>query len=174
MDKKCVVCGEEIKRKRNKMFCSYKCAGLYRQNYAICPICGKEFKKSPSELTTKTCGDANCRKAYRVKITSPRFMERGHEAIKINPNTGHFDTHHAAVEWRIVSPSGDLYEFKNLVLWAEQNMDLLPVSSRTGKRISAKTFYREIQRLKSDCEKYKSFRGDYYGWTIAKSKPKDC
>lgn len=169
MDKKCIVCGCALKRSRNK-FCSYKCAGLYKQNYATCPICGKEFKKSPSDVTTKTCGSTGCKKAYRVKITSPQFIKSGHDAIKSSPNTGHFDTHHGAVEWRIVSPSGDLYEFKNLVLWAEQHVDLLPVSPRTGKRVSVRTFYREITRLKSDAEKYPSARTDYHGWRVVKDK----
>lgn len=168
MDKICVVCGGVIKNKRNKRCCSYKCAGLYKQNYAICPICGKEFKKSPSDVTTKTCGSADCRLKCRDKNILSENIKYAHKKIKTNPITGHFDTHHAAVEWRLVSPSGELYEFRNLVLWAEQHTDLLPVSPRTGKRVTTKTFYREIMRLKSDTEKYTSANVDYYGWKIMK------
>lgn len=170
MCKVCVVCGGKIKRKRNKMFCSYKCAGLYKQNYSICPICGKEFKKSPSDATTKTCGGKECKRAYRANIMTEKFMQNGHEAVKKSPNTGHFETHHAAVDWCIVSPEGNIYRFKNLVLWAEQHEEILPVSLRTGNRVSAKTFYREMQRRKSDNEKYAPAHNDYYGWRLIKEE----
>lgn len=168
MDKKCMVCGDALKR--GNKFCSYRCAGLYKQHYAVCPICGTTFKKSPSDVSIKTCGNVECRKAYRAKIMTPQFAERGHEAVKASPNTGHFDTHHGAVEWQLVSPSGDLYKFKNLILWSEQHVDLLPVSLRTGKRVSARTFYREISRLKSDAEKYSCSHDNYYGWRVVKDK----
>ena len=141
-------------------------------DYAVCPICGscgREFKKSPSDVTTKTCGRTECTKAYKVKNTPAQAIESAHKALKTNPNTGHFATHHGAVEWRIVSPSGDLYEFKNLVLWAEQHEDLLPVSPRAGRRVSARTFCREIQRLKSDAEKYSCLRTNYHGWRVLKN-----
>lgn len=164
-EKKCVVCGNMIKNKRNKMFCSYKCAGLYKQNYAICPICGKTFKHSPSDTSTKTCGDAECSLKYR-KFFMPHDISAAHAKISSSPTTGHFETHHAAVEWRLVSPDGELYEFKNLVLWAEQNVDLLPISSRTGEKVPPRTFVREIHRLKSKHEKRKHFRDNYFGWRV--------
>lgn len=96
------------------------------------------------------------------------FMKRAHEVIKTKPNTGHFNTHHGAVEWHLVSPDGVEYRFKNLVLWIEQHEDLLPTSKRTGMKVSNRTFFREIQRLKSENEKYTYFREDYYGWRVIK------
>lgn len=164
----CSVCGKEIKNKRNKKFCSHKCAGLYKQNYAICPICGEKFKRSPSNITTKTCGSDKCKFKCRDRNILVENIKYAHEKIKDNPSTGHFETHHAAVEWKIMSPSGEVYEFKNLILWAEKNIDLLPVSPRTGKRVQPKTFIREITRLKSENEKYTYSRDNYHGWKVLK------
>ena len=168
MIKYCVVCGNEIQNKRNIKFCSYKCAGLYKQNYAICPVCGKTFKHSPSDTTTHTCGDRECKKKFRSERMPENFMKRAHEAVKTNRKTGHFETHHNAVEWHLISPDGVEYCFKNLVLWIEQNEDLLPFSQRTGARVSNTTFIREIQRLKSANEKYTYSRGDYHVWRVTK------
>lgn len=67
-----------------------------------------------------------------------------------------------------MSPEGKEYRFKNLVLWIDENEDLLPVSPRTGKRVSNRTFFREMQRLKSDNEKYTYSRDDYHGWRVLK------
>lgn len=162
----CSVCGKVIKNKRNKKFCSRKCAGLYRQNYAICPICGKKFKHSPSDVMTKTCGSDKCKLKCRDRNILIENIKHAHEKIKENPNTGHFETHHAAAEWKIVSPSGEVYEFKNLILWAEKNAALLPVSLRTGERVQPRTFVREITRLKSEHEKHACLRNNYYGWKV--------
>lgn len=97
-----------------------------------------------------------------------KFMERSREAVKNSPNTGHFETHHLAEEWHILSPRGEEYRFRNLVLWVENNEDLLPISLRTKEKVASRTFVREIQRLKSDNEKYTYFRDNYYGWKVLK------
>lgn len=162
----CPICGKP--NGKNKVCCSMKCYAEYKQHYAVCDICGKKFKKSPSDTTTHTCGSKECKDEYRKKISTKEMAERMYKKIKICPNTGHFDTHHAALEWRLISPKGELYIFKNLVLWAEQNADKLPISLKTGKRVQPKTFVREITRLKSDHDKNKCLRNDYLGWRIAK------
>lgn len=168
MEKLCVVCGNKIKRKRNKMFCSYKCAGLYKQNYDTCKICGKTFKRSPSNVSTKTCGSPECTRKYRAQNMPEKFMEKSREAIMTSPKTGHFETHHKAVEWRLISPQNKEYRFRNLILWADDNEDLLPISKITGNRVGKKTFIREITRLKSDNEKHTYLRDNYYGWKVIK------
>ena len=167
LKKYCAVCGNEIKNKRNKQFCSYKCAGLYKQNYAKCSVCGKIFKHSPSDLTTHTCGSKECKKKFRSFRTPSQRILSAHAEIKTNPKTGHFETHHAAEEWHLISPLGEEYRFKNLALWAEQNENLLPISERTGKRVKIVTFYREIMRLKSKSEKELAYKEDYHGWRVA-------
>lgn len=167
-ERHCMVCGGIIKNKRNKKFCSYKCAGLYRQHYGICPVCGRHFKHSPSDSTTHTCGSDECKRKYRSQRTPKELIERAHEAIKTHPKTGHFETHHNAEEWRLISPWGEEYRFKNLALWIEGHGDLLPVSERTGGKVSDRTFYREITRLKSDNEKHVCLRDNYYGWRVLK------
>lgn len=174
--KYCAVCGKKIKNKRNKKFCGYECAGIYKQHYVVCPVCGGKFKKSPSDVTTITCGKERCREEQKRKssgTSSENIKKYALTKISSSPKTGHFETHHAAVEWQIVSPSGELYEFKNLILWVEKNADLLPVSPRTGERVQPKTFVREITRLKSGNEKYTYSRDNYYGWRVIKDSGKE-
>lgn len=169
MDKRCISCGGIIKNKRNKKFCSYRCAGLYRQHYAVCPVCGKTFKHSPSDVTTHTCGSKECKRKFRTTNTPPESAERMYAKLKSSPKTGHFETHHGALEWNLISPFGKKYVFKNLVLWAEENEDLLPISTRTKKRVLPKTFVREIIRLKNKCPS----SGDYYGWRLFPDEQKE-
>jgi hypothetical protein len=152
--------------RNNKKFCSYKCAGIYKPNYEVCPICGKTFKHSPSDVTTKTCGSKECRLKCRDKDIIRNNIKYAHMKIKSSPNTGHFETHHAAEEWNIISPQNIEYKFKNLVLWAEQNASLLPISPRTKEKVKPKTFVREIVRLKSDTNKNTNYKQNYHGWRI--------
>ncbi len=171
MDRKCAVCGRELQNRRNKKFCSYKCAGLYRQAYSVCPVCGVKFRHSPSDVTTHTCGNKACMSKWRSMSQSGRKMTRANEAVRKLPHTGHFETHHQAEEWHLLSPDGKAYNFKNLHLWVENNTDLLPLSQRTGKMVNIRTFEREITRLKhtdSGAEKNAAARDNYYGWKILK------
>ena len=166
MEKLCMVCGKNIENSRNKKFCSYKCAGIYKQNYEVCPICGKIFKHSPSDVTTKTCASKECRLKCRDKDIIRNNIKYAHMKIKSSPNTGHFETHHAAEEWNIISPQNIEYKFRNLVLWAEQNETLLPISPRTKERVKPKTFVREITRLKSNTNKNTYYKQNYHGWRV--------
>lgn len=164
---KCPICGKSLGR--NKICCSSKCYAEYRQHYSTCPICGKQFKHSPSDTTTHTCGKRECARAYRSIMMTGKSCPWVADAIKTNPNTGHFETHHNAETWNLIAPNGEEYEFKNLHLWVEEHAELLPVSNKTGKRVSAKTFEREIIRLKgtkNGKESKPAIYNDYYGWTL--------
>lgn len=168
----CVVCGKPI-TKKNKMFCSRECSAEYRQHYAVCQICGDRFKRSPSDISTHTCGKKECAAAYRSMITKGRKVPAISEALKQNPKTGHFETHHNAKNWVLVSPIGEEYAFKNLHLWVEEHEDLLPVSEKTGQRVAKNTFEREMHRMLGTdmgTEKKQSIHKDYYGWTIKESR----
>ena len=168
----CHVCGKQI-GKRNKICCSYSCLAEYRQHYAVCPICGEKFKHSPSDTSTHTCGKKECAAAYRSMITKGKKVPAISEALKKNPKTGHFETHHLSKNWVLVSPIGEEYAFKNLHLWAEEHEDLLPVSEKTGDKVSARTFERELRRIKGTelgTETKQAVHKDYYGWTIKESR----
>ena len=105
-------------------------------------------------------------------ITKGKKVPAISDALKKNPRTGHFETHHLSKNWILVSPIGEEYAFKNLHLWAEEHEDLLPVSEKTGNRVTARTFEREIQRIKGTelrTESKQATRKDYYGWTIKES-----
>ena len=163
----CPICGKSTGR--NKICCSSECYSEYRQHYAICPICGTKFKHSPSDITTHTCGKRECAAAYRSMIQRGRSMSVANEAAKVMPLTGHFETNNHAVEWNLIAPDGMEYTFRNLNLWIENHMELLPVSTRTGMAVDPKTFQREITRLKGTekgTEKKQAAHKDYYGWTI--------
>lgn len=166
-DTKCPICGKPLGR--NKICCSNECYAEYRQHYSVCPICGEQFKHSPSDTSTHTCGKRECARAYRSMMMTGKSCPWVADAIKSNPNTGHFETHHHAENWHLIAPNGEEYEFKNLHLWAEEHTGLLPVSNKTGERVSVKTFEREITRLKgtkNGKESKPAIYNDYYGWTL--------
>lgn len=166
-DTKCPICGKPLGR--NKICCSNECYAEYRQHYSVCPICGEQFKHSPSDTSTHTCGKRECARAYRSMMMTGKSCPWVADAIKSNPNTGHFETHHHAGNWHLIAPNGEEYEFKNLHLWAEEHTGLLPVSNKTGERVSVKTFEREITRLKgtkNGKESKPAIYNDYYGWTL--------
>ena len=148
-----------------------ECYAEYRQSYSICPICGNRFKHSPSDITTHTCGINECKAIWRSQLQSGRKMTNANEAIRKLPHTGHFETNHRAEEWILLSPEGNVYHFRNLHLWVEKNIELLPISKRTGKRVDLRTFEREIMRLKHTdlgTEKNSAIHDHYYGWKILK------
>ena len=68
--------------------------------------------------------------------------------------------------------SKENYHVKNLHLWAEEHEDLLPVSEKTGDKVSARTFERELRRIKGTelgTETKQAVHKDYYGWTLKES-----
>ena len=107
-----------------------------------CPFCGKEFRRYPSD-TTNTCGSSEC-KAKRASLThkgikfkwSPEAREKllnknpsdnlklGTPAAQISPLSGAFDTNVTAKYWKIQAPSGEVFEFNNLLKWCRENADL--------------------------------------------------
>jgi len=107
-----------------------------------CPICGKEFRRYLSD-TTSTCGSSEC-KAKQASLIhrgikfkwSPEARERllnknpsdnlkkGTPASQISPLAGPFDTNVTAKYWKIQAPSGEVFEFNNLLKWCRENADL--------------------------------------------------
>lgn len=126
MNKKyCAVCGAELHGRQNK-YCSKTCMGLGKQNYKICPVCGKKFKDSASN--DSVCCSAACSKNHRKQLHqlgvydgSVRKMRLGfsEKVEEIGP-----EKHWNAKHWIIESPSGQIYECDNLLNFIRENSDL--------------------------------------------------
>jgi len=157
--KECPICGSPIGR--NKMCCSMKCYAEYKSNKKVCVVCGKEFY-CPKCNDVKTCG-ADCSKIHRQNRYKAgiydQSLARAHEMAKASPLTGKFETNNHAKHWIIEDPSGQRYEIQNLMLWCENNAQLLPSP--------VITFYRGIQGIKRTYEG-KKIRGSYQykGWHL--------
>jgi len=52
-------------------------------------------------------------------------LEKAHEVAKTHPLTGRFETHMHAKTWVIQSPSGEVFECRNLKLWLREHEDML-------------------------------------------------
>lgn len=120
---KCVICGKPTGR--NKYCCSSRCYSEFRQNYKICPVCGKRFKCPPSSMKV-TCSP-ECSKKHRESFEYPtETIRTALEVGKTHPLTGPYETHHSAMQWKIQDPQGNEYEFRNLDLWAREHESILP------------------------------------------------
>ena len=127
MTKLCAVCGKEISA-RNKMYCSHTCAGLSRQNYKICPICGTKFPSPPSS-NTKTCGKEACVIQQRLNASyAPEVIEsigKGRISFQATPEGSKGYDFHGAKNWIIVSPDGKIHECRNLMHWLREHADMI-------------------------------------------------
>ena len=161
MVKICKNCGKEYKG-QNIYFCNMECASEYRQHYSVCPVCGKKFKKSPSDQNY-TCGKRECKKIFRSEKCSDvsrKTIQKALAVIPINPNTGKFDTNMKAKTWILRDPKGKVYEVNNLLKWCRDQESI----AFDGEYL---TFYKGIQDIKRTIQGKKK-RGSYQykGWTL--------
>lgn len=126
MIKYCKVCNKEYKG-RNKYTCSMACCYIYKTQKKKCSVCGKEFN-SPKCRNKITCS-SECLKIYRQQMHKDGVyngtLEKAHEIAKHHPLTGHFETNISAKNWKIQSPSGEIFECRNLKFWLENHVDML-------------------------------------------------
>lgn len=125
MDRLCTICGKPLGR--NKNACSMACYAKLKSNYKTCIVCGKSFQ-DPAANETKCCSP-ECSSIHRRRLHETGVydgtLDKAHEAAKTNPLTGRFDTHMHAKSWVIQSPSGQVYECRNLKNWLREHEDLL-------------------------------------------------
>lgn len=132
MNKKyCAVCGKELSGRQIK-YCSKKCMGLVRQNYKICPVCGKKFMDSVSNLTV--CCSPECSKTHRSNLHKAGMYDQSIKNMRagfskkideIGP-----EKHWISKHWIIESPSGHVYECDNLMNFIRENPDLFDGTPR--------------------------------------------
>ena len=125
-DKKyCVICGAELSGRQTK-YCSKKCMGLGKQNYKICPVCGKKFKDSATNDTV--CCSPRCSKKHRGMLHESGIYDQSIEKMRsgfsekvdeIGP-----EKHWLSKHWVIESPSGQVYECDYLLNFIRENPEL--------------------------------------------------
>lgn len=125
MDSICIVCGN-AKPRKNKLCCNMACYSMYRQHYAVCLVCDKPFKKSPSS-DTRCCSPecASCHKksqhkngVYDLPVAKWQARKREYE----HSHAG--DKHQNAKSWVIQSPGGTIYKCRNLIAFIRDNPNL--------------------------------------------------
>ena len=95
-----------------------------------CAYCGQTFVQ-PKKHRRKSCS-SECRTKLQsrhssllAKSASPerkrrlaeigrQFIEKARAAHKNSPRSGPFETHHEAKFWKLESPEGEVFEFRNL------------------------------------------------------------
>lgn len=129
--KKCVVCGKEIPA-QNKHYCSKKCMGLGKQGYKICPVCGKRFPEF--EKSTKICCSPECSKKRREDLHKEgvysNSIQNMHSGFRNKVDSMNPEEMWTAKSWVIQSPSGKIYECRNLMNFIRENPDLFDGTPR--------------------------------------------
>lgn len=146
MDEKyCAVCGRALHGRQIK-YCSKKCMGLGKQNYKICPVCGKMFKDSASNDTV--CCSPRCSKIHREELHRAGVYEESivnmrfgfqKKIEEIGP-----EKHWISKHWVIESPDGKIYECNNLLEFIKNNSDLFDGTSKQA--------YDGFQKIKATIE----------------------
>lgn len=121
----CVVCGAPLNGRQTK-YCSKKCMGLGKQNYKICPVCGKKFKDSATNDTV--CCSPGCSKKYRRMLHESGIYDSSIEKMRLGfsekvDEIGP-EKHWLSKHWVIESPSGQVYECDNLLNFIRENPEL--------------------------------------------------
>lgn len=123
VDDICVICGRQ-KPRRNKYFCSNKCMGLGKQGYKICPVCGKNFKSS-----SYVCCSPECSRKHRSDLhatgvydESIKKMRKGFRGKVDDMDSEDF---WKSKGWVIKSPSGQIYDVRNLMNFTENIQNCL-------------------------------------------------
>lgn len=116
----CLVCGKPIPPK-NKKFCSTECAGKARQNYKICPVCGKRFAVSPSSTEVSTCGDAICKTTFRRNLPSTKAAIKYLDKYRDETPPEQLIW---SKGWVLKAPDGKVYSCTNLRQFVREHPDL--------------------------------------------------
>lgn len=128
----CLHCGKPVNRARAK-YCSYRCAGLARQNYKVCVICGNKFTCSPST------GLQTCSPACSTELRRRQAVQCGHterlraEQARFVSNTPP-EEYPTARGWVIQSPDGQIFVCTNLIQFFRDHSDLIDGTPQQAAR----------------------------------------
>ena len=130
--RRCAYCGQPLHRSGTR-YCSRRCAGLARQHYRECAVCGKPFSCAPS-ADTRTCSPACSAELRRRKAKSlsqwPKFLvSREEYQQNLSP-----EEQPRSKGWTLRAPDGAVYECRNLLAFFRANPDLISTSPETAAR----------------------------------------
>lgn len=156
----CIVCGKP-KPQKNKKFCSRECAGEYRQNYRICPICQKPFKVPPAN--DNVCCSTECSAEHRRRLHAAgvytksinRWQDGKERFFAEHSGENHVNAKH----WIIRSPAGKIYECQNLMHFIRQHPELFDGTPKQAFDGFAKIKASIRGKRKNPCYSWK-------GWTL--------
>lgn len=162
MNKKyCAVCGAELRGRQIK-YCSKKCMGIGKQHYKTCPVCGKKFKDSVTNLTV--CCSEKCSKIHRQQL-----HQAGKYDESINKMRNGFSEKVEEIgreklwtskHWVIESPGGEIFECNNLLNFIREHPDLFDGTPRQA--------FDGFQKIKATMEgkRKKNPSRSWKGWTL--------
>ena len=159
----CPVCGKMYKtyKNRNIRSCSMECYAKSKLNYKTCAICGKSFQCAVSNMSkccSKKCSAEN-RRRQKYVLDSLEKAHKGYGKSDIcQPNENFF----GARLWKIQSPEGEVYEFRNLMNFIREHGNLF-------KDSTIKQAWDGISKLKYSAQgKRKRPSYSYKGWKLLK------
>lgn len=159
-EKICIVCGKTY-RSRNKYFCSKKCMGLGKQGYKTCPVCGKIFA-DPSCNQTICCSRECSRKNRSLKHRQGVYddsVEKMREGFREKVDAMRPEDFWTSKSWVICSPSGQVYECRNLMNFIREHQELFDGTPRQA--------FDGLQKIKaSEMGKRKFPSHSWKGWTL--------
>ena len=159
----CPICGKP--KGRNKNTCSMACYAAWKTQYKICIVCGATFA-DPQSNPTVTCGP-DCSRQHRQELYTKGIntaaLKKAHETLPFRPLTGPFVTNINAKDWIIQSPSGQIYECRNLMLWLRNHSDLLDGTPEQAWDGIAKIKYTMQGKRKNPSHQWKGWRLINYG-----------
>lgn len=115
IEKECPICHKIFKAKlsKDKTYCSYECARKRKYgNKETCAICGKEFF-APKSKERKTCSKECCSELVSEQ-TKKQDLTAMRQGQMNDPRLRSTTEHICAREWRLRSPDGQVFKFRNL------------------------------------------------------------
>ena len=135
-----------------------------------CIVCGAVFEQTGKDrirTCRQTCSEA-CSTALRSRqakcnkaMHAPAAVEKASAGRMAHPHTGAFESNASAKEWRLRSPTGDIYIFRNLALFLRQNPALFEPDDLRPMRVGCRA-QQQLRRLRPEKP---ACRQAWKGWT---------
>lgn len=155
---------ELIRRKRAEQDMANR-----RKHYVVkCTVCGRDIEFTGTQYHVNrrtTCSPACLRERKRQEMLArrpldrPDVIERKIAGFRASPLCGPFETNASAKAWRLRSPDGATYIFRNLLKFLRDRPELFSDFERGGKPPRACC---GLKRIRPDASEP---RQQWHGWT---------